>query len=154
MKKYKFKAIIESAGGGGAYVLFPCDVQTEFGTKGRVPIKASFEGVPYAGSLVKYGRPQHMVPLLKGIREQIGKGPGDTIEVVLWKDEAKRVVEIPPQFAQLMKKEKLLPVFERLSYTNRKEYCRWIIGAKREETRAGRLAKAIEMLKSGVKTPG
>jgi len=154
MKKYKFKAIIESAGGGGAYVLFPCDVQTEFGTKGRVPIKASFEGVPYAGSLVKYGRPQHMLPLLKGIREQIGKGPGDTIEVVLWKDEAKRVVEIPPQFAQLMKKEKLLPVFERLSYTNRKEYCRWIIGAKREETRAGRLAKAIEMLKSGVKTPG
>ena len=154
MKKYKFKATIEPAGNGGAYVLFPCDVQTEFGTKGRVPIKASFGGVPYAGSLVKYGRPQHMLPLLKGIREQIGKGPGDTIEVVLWKDEAKRVVEIPPQFAQLMKKEKLLPVFERLSYTNRKEYCRWIIGAKREETRAGRLAKAIEMLKSGVKTPG
>ena len=64
-------------------VLFPYDVEKEFGSKGKVPIKASFNGVPYAGSLIKYGNPQHMLPILKAIREQIGKGPGDTIEVQL-----------------------------------------------------------------------
>ena len=154
MKKYKFKATIEPAGNGGAYVLFPCDVQTEFGTKGRVPIKASFGGVPYAGSLVKYGRPQHMLPMLKGIREQIGKGPGDVIEVVLWKDETVRTVDMPAEFERLMKNEGILDSFERLSYTHRKEYCRWITEAKKEETRLRRIGKAIEMLKDGVKTPG
>ena len=40
------------------------------------------------------------------------------------------------------------------NYTNRKEYVRWITEAKREETRANRLAKSVEMLKKGVKTPG
>ena len=154
MKIYKFRAKIQAAGGGGAYVLFPYDVEKEFGAKGRVPVKATFNGVPYTGSLMKYGYPQHMLGLPKAIREQIGKKPGDIIEVELWKDEEVRTLEVPSQFEKLVKKEGLLPVFEKLSYTHRKEYCRWITEAKREETRLKRLEKAIEMLKNGVKTPG
>jgi hypothetical protein len=154
MKKYKFKAKIEAGDGGGAHVLFPYDVQTEFATRGKVAVKATFNGVPYAGSLIKYGQPQHMLGILKAIREQIGKGPGDTIDVELWKDEAPRVLEIPAAFRTRMKQEGALPFFEELSYTHRKEYCRWITEAKKEETRSARLEKAIAMLKKGIKTPG
>ena len=154
MKKYKFTARIESAGGGGAYVLFPYDTEKEFGTKARVPVKVSFNGVAYTGSLVKYGRPQHMLPILKNIREQIGKGPGDMVEVVLERDGAVRTVEVPPPFAALLKKEKLLAGFEKLSFTHRKEYCRWIGEARKEETRQARMTKAVDMLRAGVKTPG
>jgi Bacteriocin-protection, YdeI or OmpD-Associated/Domain of unknown function (DUF1905) len=154
MKKYKFKAKIEAGDGGGAHVLFPYDTEKEFATKGKVPVKATFDGVPYAGSLIKYGHPQHMLGLLKSIREQIGKGPGDTIEVVVWKDEAPRVVEIPAAFQAAMKKAGLLDTFEKLSYTHRKEYCRWITDAKKEETRSARLVKSIDMLRKGIKTPG
>ena len=46
-----------------------------------------------------------------------------------------------------------LPVFEKLSYTNRKEYCRWIIDARKDETRRKRLAKTVELLNKGIKTP-
>jgi hypothetical protein len=154
MKKYKFKAKIEAGDGGGAYVLFPYDTGKEFATKGKVPVKATFNGVPYAGSLIKYGHPLHSLGMPKAIREQTGRGPGDTIEVVVWKDEEVRTVEVPAQFEKLIKKEGLLPVFEKLSYTHRKEYCRWITDAKKEETRLKRLGKAIEMLKKGVSTPG
>ena len=153
MKKYKFKAKIEAGDGGGAYVFFPYDTGKEFATQGKVPVKAAFNGVPYAGSLIKYGHPQHMLAVLKAIREQTGKGPGDTIEVVVWRDEEVRTLEVPAQFEKLMKKQGLLPFFEKLSYTHRKEYCRWITEAKKEETRAKRLDKAIEMLKKKVKTP-
>jgi uncharacterized protein YdeI (YjbR/CyaY-like superfamily) len=53
-----------------------------------------------------------------------------------------------------MKNEGLVPVFKELSYTHRKEYCRWITDAKKEETRRlKRLGKAIEMLKKGVRAP-
>lgn len=135
-------------------MLFPYDVQKEFGTKGRVPVKAEFNGVPYTGTLVKYGHPQHMLPVLKGIREQIGKGPGDVIEVVLWKDEAERVLEVPAYFETLLKKEKLWEFFGRLSYTHRKEYVRWITEAKKEETRVNRLHKAVELMRKETKTPG
>ena len=154
MKKYKFKAKIEAGDGGGAYVLFPYDTGKEFATKGKVPVKATFEGLPYTGSLIKYGHPLHSLGMPKAIREQTGKGPGDIVELVVWKDEEVRTVEVPAQFENLMKKEGLLPVFKELSYTHRKEYCRWITDAKKEETRLKRLGKAIEMLKKGVSTPG
>jgi uncharacterized protein YdeI (YjbR/CyaY-like superfamily) len=92
--------------------------------------------------------------VLRAVREKIGKSPGDTIEVVLWKDEVERVLEVPAEFQLRMKKEKLLPFFEKLSYTHRKEYCRWLTEAKKEETRQARLVKAIEMLRKGIRTPG
>ena len=154
MKKYKFKAKIEAGDGGGAYVLFPYDTVKEFGTKGKVPVKVTFDGVPDAGSLIKYGKPFHVLGMPKATREKAGKGAGATVEVVVWKDEEVRTVEVPAQFEKLMKKEGLLRVFKKLSYTHRKEYCRWIAEAKKDETRLKRLEKAIEMLKKGVGTPG
>lgn len=154
MKQYKFKATIEPAGNGGACVLFPYDAEKEFGKRGQIPVSAVFDGVPYKGTMIRYGRPQHMVPVLKSIREKIGKGPGDTIEVLIERDDAVRTVAVPAPFAKLMKKEGVLESFGTLSYTHRKEYCRWISEARREETRANRMTRAVEMLRAGVKTPG
>ena len=153
MKTYRFNARIENAGGGGAYILFPYDVEKEFGTKGRIPVQATFDGVPYAGSLVKYSHPQHMIGILKGIREQIAKGPGDMVQVELRRDDSERIVPLPPEFAALLGKEKLLETFRKLSYTNQKEHVRWIGGAKRAETRAARLTRSVEMLRAGIKSP-
>jgi hypothetical protein len=113
MKKYKFKAKIEPGDGGGAYVLFPFDTEKEFATKGKVPVKATFDSVPYVGSLIKYGYPLHVLGVPKAIREQTGKAPGHTVEVVVWKDEEIRTLAVPAQFENLMKKEGLLPVFEK-----------------------------------------
>jgi hypothetical protein len=135
------------------WVLFPYDVEEEFGTRGKVPVKATFNGVPYTGTLIKYGHPQHMLPMLKAIREEIGRGPGDRVDVVLWKDDAVRTLDVPAEFEALLKKEGLFAPFEKLSYSHRKEYCRWITEAKKEETRRNRLEKAIAMLKKGIKTP-
>ncbi|MGC2639979.1 MAG: YdeI/OmpD-associated family protein [Acidobacteriaceae bacterium] len=99
-------------------------------------------------------RPGAHARLLKSIREQIGKGPGDTVSVELWKDEAERTADVPPELAKVLKKERLTEIFGALSYTHRKEYCRWITVAKKEETRARRLAQSVEMLRAGIKTPG
>jgi Domain of unknown function (DUF1905)/Bacteriocin-protection, YdeI or OmpD-Associated len=153
MKKYKYTATIEEGDRGGAYVLFPYDVEKEFGTKGSVPVKAMFNGVPYAGSLIKYANTQHMLGVLKSVRNQIGADVGDEIQVEVWKDETPRTVDVPTQFQHAMESEAVLNFFESLSYTHRKEYCRWISEAKTEKTSLKRIARAIEMLKDRVRTP-
>jgi len=140
--------------GGDACVVFPFDVEKEFGAKGRVAVKATFDGVSYTGSLMKCGPGQHLLGILKAIQEQIGKRVGDSLEVVVWKNDAERTVEIPTDFKALLKKEGLLEDFEALSFTHRKEYCRWMTEAKKEETRSARLARSIVMLRKGIKTPG
>jgi len=152
MKKYKFNAMIQGTD-SGAYVLFPHDVEKEFGIRGRVPVNATFDGAPYTGSLMKYGHPQHMLGVLKAVRQQIGKGVGDAVEVVLWRDEAERTIATPPELEKLLKKEGLFALFKKLSYTHQREYVRWIEDAKKEGTRQRRLTKCVEMLKAGIKTP-
>jgi hypothetical protein len=154
MKKYKFKATIQAGDRGGAFVFFPFDVEKEFRTKGKIPVAGTFDGVPFKEGLFRYGYPQHILGVPKAIREEIGKKPGDTMEVALWKDDEERTIEVPQELQTLLEKEDLLPFFEKLSYTHRKEYCRWITEARKEETRQSRLTKAIAMLKQGVKTPG
>lgn len=154
MKEYKFKAKIEPTDHGHGFVYFPFDTQEEFGTRGQIRVLATFDGMPYAGALVKYGPSLHMLPVVKGILEQIGKQPGANVDVVIQRDESERTVEVSPEFAKLMKKEGVLQAFEKLSFTHRKEYCRWIMEAKKEETRQARISKAIAMLKTGVRTHG
>ena len=54
-KIYEFDAIICKVPDiDGAYVKFPYDVKMEFG-KGRVKVHATFDGVPYDGSVVNMG---------------------------------------------------------------------------------------------------
>lgn len=154
VKKYKFKAKIEPANMGGAFVFFPYATEKEFGTRGKVPVKATLNGAAYTGSMIKHGFPQHMLHVPKATREELGKAIGDMLDVVVWKDEAERVLEVPAEFLTLMKREGLLTYFESLSYTHRKEYCRWVSEAKKEETRAARLKKSVVMLRDKVKTPG
>jgi len=154
LKTYRFKAKIEASDGGGAFVLFPFDAGVEFGTKGKVPVKARLDGIGYVGSLMTCGGTQHMLAVVKAIRQELGKGPGDLIDVELWQDEGLRALELPASLEKVLRREGLMEFFEALSFTHRKEYCRWVSEAKKEETRKKRLDKAVELMRKGVKTPG
>jgi len=153
MKKYTFDAEIQEGRGGGAYVVFPYDVEKELGTNGKVPVAATIDGVPDKSALIRMGLPHHILGVPKAIRAQKNKQPGDVVTIVLWKDDEPREVAVPPELQARMKKAGVLPFFESLSFTHRKEYCRWITEAKKDETRARRLDKAIELLTDGVRTP-
>jgi hypothetical protein len=150
-KKHSFTAVIQNAGGGGAFVEVPFDVETAFGAK-KPKVKATIEGIPYRGLLVRMGTECHLLIILKSIREQAGKTFGDEIRVTVELDTEPRVVEIPIELKKALAKEKQAKiVFDKLSYTHQKEYAAWVAEAKREETRLQRAAKTIEMLKQGKK---
>jgi hypothetical protein len=136
MKKYAFEAQLHAGRGGGAYVVFPYDAEKEFGTAGKVPVSVTIDGIPDIGALFRMGKPYHMLGVPKSVRQALDKKPGDNVAVVLWKDEKPREVEVPPELMARMKKAGLLPFFESLSFTHRKEYSRWIAGAKKDETQA------------------
>jgi hypothetical protein len=150
-KKHTFKATIINAGGGGAFVEVPFDVEAAFGAK-KPRVKAMIEGIPYRGMLTRMGGEHHILIILKSIREQIGKSFGDEIKIVVEADTDPRVIEVPKDLLKELKKDKdAKSFFDKLSYTHRREYVMWINEAKREETRQSRILKTIEMLKKGKK---
>lgn len=80
---YEFDAVIKKVPDiDGAYVEIPFDVKATFG-KGRVKVRASFDGIPYDGSLVRMKTPCHILGMRKDIRTAVGKQPGDTVHVTL-----------------------------------------------------------------------
>lgn len=148
-KKQTFTAVIQNPGGGGAFVEVPFDVEAAFGSK-RPKVKAMIEGVAYRGILTRMGTEYHMLIILKGIREQIGKTFGDEVTITVEPDTEPRVLEIPKDLMKELKKDKEAKAFfDKLSYTHQKEYVTWVTEAKKEETRQNRIFKTVEMLKKG-----
>ena len=89
MKAYEYDAVLhENPDDGGAYVTFPWDIREEFG-KGRVKVHASFDGIPYDGSIVNMGvkNPDgsvcYIIGVLKAIRKALGKSNGDSLHVII-----------------------------------------------------------------------
>jgi hypothetical protein len=145
--KHTFTATIQNAGGGGAFVEVPFDVEKTFGSK-KPKVKALIEGVSYRGLLVRMGTEHHLLIILKEIREKIGKSFGDKVKITVELDTEPRVVDIPKDLMKELKKDKnAMAFFDKLSYTHRREYVTWINEAKRDETRQNRIVKTLEMLK-------
>ncbi len=150
-KKQTFTATIQNAGGGGAFVEVPLNVEAAFGSK-RPKVKAMIEGLPYRGILTRMGTECHLLVVLKEIREQIGKTFGDEVTITVEPDAEPRLIEVPAELKKAFKTEKEAKTFfDKLSYTHQREYVMWINEAKREETRHRRIVKMIGMLKEGKK---
>ena len=147
---HTFTAIIQPARGGGAYVEVPFDVEAAFGNK-RPQVKATIEGETFIMRLVRMGTACHVVGVPKDLRLRSGKNYGDEIRVTVEPDNSPREeIVVPPDLeTALSSKNAAKAFFDKLSYTHRKEYVRWITEAKKEETRTRRVAKAIEMMESG-----
>jgi uncharacterized protein YdeI (YjbR/CyaY-like superfamily) len=72
------------------------------------------------------------------------------VEVRLELDEAPRDVDVPEALAAaLAADDEARDTFEKLAYTHRKEFARWVEEAKRDETRERRVANTLAMLHKG-----
>ena len=87
--RFEYETVILKAGEiDGAYVVFPHDIKALFG-KGRLKVHATFDGVPYDGSIVNMGvkNPDgsicYIIGIRKDIRAAIGKQAGDTVKVTV-----------------------------------------------------------------------
>ena len=88
-EEYRFRAVLRQSDGlDAAYVVFPWDLRAEFG-KGRLKMRATFDGAPYEGSVVNMGVKDargnicYIIGVPKAIRQRIGKGFGEEIDVTI-----------------------------------------------------------------------
>ena len=152
MAEATFWAPVRSSGrgGGGHLVDVPPEViealKSQGSGKGRIPVTATFDGVPYRGSIVRMGGVA-VLGVQKAIMAEAGVSVGDTLTVVVRDDEAPRQVEVPEDLAEAFgHHDAARVVFEGLSFSHRREYVRSITEAKRPETRARRVERTISAL--------
>jgi hypothetical protein len=146
--KATFRAELRSSGsgGGGHLVEVPDHVIAKLGGKGRTPVTATFDGVPYRGSIVKM-RGTIMIGVTKTIMAEADVEVGDTLTVVVENDHAPRKVEVPADLARAFRGANAAKAeWDRLAFTHQREYAEAIFDAKKPETRARRIETTIEAL--------
>ncbi len=137
----------------GTLIEIPGELLAALGTKKRLPVHATLNNVAYRTTVAVYGG-RYYLPVRKEIREAAGLTVDDPVTVTLVADTEPRTVELPNDLAQAFAADReAQTAFERLSFTNRKEYVAWIQDAKRAETRSNRIAKTVLMLREGRKVP-
>jgi hypothetical protein len=135
-------------------IAVPFDVQKVFGTRARVPVRGTINGFPYRSSIFPMGGGCHRMVVNKNVRAGAKAKAGDTVSIVMERDEEPRVVTPPPALARALKASKeAKATWEKLSYTHQKEHALAIEEAKKPKTRARRIEKIIAQLIAG-KKPG
>src|SRR4051794_28153868 len=149
MGTLSFSATLVPRGPAAAVVLDDEQVAAVGEGAKRFPVVATVNGYTWRTTVVRMGG-EFLLGLSRAVRQEAGAEAGDKVDVALELDTAERTVEVPEALATALAGDPAArDAFDRLAYTHRKEFARWIDEAKREETRERRVAKAIEMLRAG-----
>jgi len=93
-----------------------------------------------------------LIPVSAEVRAAAGVSAGDLLDVEITLDTAPRTVTVPAELAEgLAADPTAQQFFDRLSYSHQRAYTMWIEDAKKPETKAARVSRALEMLHEGKK---
>jgi antitoxin component of MazEF toxin-antitoxin module len=149
--KHRFRSVIEQARGPGAtVVLIPADVATALGgLKQQRVIGSVNDGEPFATSTYPWKGVGLYVGVPKASREAAGVVLGDEVELELELELRPRVIELPPELeAAFAAEPELRSRFEALSWSRKRLIFEPVADAKKPETRAARLQKAVAELRA------
>ena len=144
----KFKAVIQPAERANAMgIVVPVAVVVALGGGKRAKVVVCLLGHSYRSTLAVMGG-QYLLPLAAEHRRATGLTgtEGAEVEVELTLDTTPRKVAVPPDLALALDAAGLTARFAALAYSHRKEHVRAIEEARAPETRARRIAKAVQML--------
>ncbi len=143
----KFKSKVMLGGKTATGIPVPDSVVEALGGSQRPAVNVTIGKYTYRTTAGRMNG-RFMIPLSAENREGAGVAAGDDVNITIELDTAPREVEVPADFAKALKANAgLRKTFDALAYSHRKEWVRSIEAAKAPETRARRIAKAIDSLR-------
>ena len=133
--------------GNHASIAIPDEVLAALGTNRRAPLKVTVNGHTYQSTATAVGGECRVV-FPSADRVAAGVAGGDTVDVTLELDSGHREVDLHSDFIAALASAGLRDAFDALAYSHRKEHARAVNDAKTEETRARRIAAALEKIRA------
>jgi len=146
MPELRFEGHLESDQ-GACFIRVPPEVLTTLGHRKRAPVKVTINATSFRTTIAVYGGKSY-VGVRREIREAAGVTAGDQLTVGLEFDPELRTLDLPEALRVTLEGDsKAAAAFEKLSYTRKKEFVEWFMGAKQPETQRRRLAQVMAMLR-------
>src|ERR1700728_961915 len=145
----RFTTQLQPRGNASAVVLDDDQVAVVGEGAKRFPVVATVNGYTWRTSVTRM-KGEFLLGLSREVRDGTGAQIGDEVEVTVELDQAPREVEVPEALAAALAADpEAKASFDRMAFTHRKEYARWIADAKQEQTRQRRLGQALDMIRAG-----
>ena len=151
-KTYRFSAPLEKMNADMAfiYVEVPLDVEKEFGTRSRVRVLGTVNGVAVDRALMPQKSGVHIIILGGDIRRAAKlKRVRDIAHIEFWKHPDPTQVDIPEALADTLD---FMPAFkaawDKLTPGMQRSMCYWVGSAKTEATQAKRIAELLRRFES------
>jgi hypothetical protein len=141
-------AALEPRGPACAIVLSDEQVAS-LGGGARPPVQVTINGRTARARVARMGG-ENLLGFSKKLRADLAVEIGQTVEAHIVLDTGPRIVEIPAAPDEALRRDpEARATFDRLAFTHRKEYARWVDEAKQEKTRQARIDKTLQMLHEG-----
>jgi hypothetical protein len=140
---------ILAAHGNNTGIVVPPAVIEQLGGGKRPPVSVVVNGYGFR-STVAVMAGEYLIGVSAAIRKETGLAAGDAIHVELTVESSPRPIEIPEDLAAaLAAAPQAAAFFHGLSNSLQRYHLDQIAGAKTEETRNRRIAKAVELFLAG-----
>ena len=142
-----FAGRLEPVPHGGHFVVVPDEVAAQAGLRYGMRVRGTIGGVPYRSSLARYSGVFHL-GIHKATLEEARLGRGDTAVVTLEADREPLPTDVvPPELRRAFRAHPGTSTrWQGLAPSRRREYVRWLIDAKKTQTRERRLARILDAL--------
>ncbi len=151
-KRFRGKLLGLGPGRAWTALKLPFNVEKTWGSRARVSVRGTINGFAFRNSVFPDGKGAHFMMVNKALQAGAKARPGETVAVTIAPDAAPRKVSVPAMLKRgLAGNAKARENFAALSWSHRKAYVDFIQGAKQQETRERRAAKAVGMLAAGKK---
>jgi Bacteriocin-protection, YdeI or OmpD-Associated/Domain of unknown function (DUF1905) len=147
MTSVSFRAVVESARGGGHVVEVDPDVAGKLGAKHRTRVRGTLDRTEYRSNLISMGG-RLVLGVHKATLQAAGRESGDTVRVTMAIDaEPLPNDEVPEILARALKKNAPAHnAWKSMPPSHRRRYVGFITEAKRDETRARRVEDSIRQM--------
>jgi hypothetical protein len=145
----RFRTRVELGGKTATGLPVPPEVVEALGAGKKPAVRVTVDGHTYRSSIASRGG-VYLIPLSAENRTAAGVAAGDEVDVDVELDDAPREVSVPDDLrTALAGDDAARATFDALPYSHKQRHVLAIEGAKTPETRARRIDKALEMLRSG-----
>jgi hypothetical protein len=140
--------------GSWTIVRLPKDASSKLSSRGIAMVKGTMNGHPIETALEPDGNGRHWFKLGQAMRDAIGVGDGDTVQLELAPTKAWPEPEVPADITKaLATAPKARHQWLDITPMARWEWIRWIRATNRSETRTRRIEVACSKLTAGERRP-
>lgn len=141
----EFRTELTKGAGNTAGFVVPDEVVDALGAGRRPRVVVTLLGHEWRSSIAVMGG-VFMLGVSQANREASGAAPGEVYDVTVTVDSAPRSIEVAADLSAALDAAGARPAWDRLSYSHQRQHAEAIAAAEAPETRARRIAKAVEGL--------